>query len=96
MPQINSIVEQLAAWLSAQTFAPALREVTTVDLLPAAAYPQVAVLADEESFGPGDCDVTAALRLRLAHAAGRPESAPAAVRSLGHQVVAHDREPARA
>lgn len=88
MPLINTVVEQLAGWLSAQAITPPLREVTTVDLLPATAYPQVAVLADEESFGPGCGDVTAALRLRVAHAAGRPESAQATVRSLAHQVRA--------
>ena len=85
MPAINDIVERMIDWLGQQQLTPAPREITPVGLLPAAAYPQVAVLVEGEEFAPGDASVTAELTLRVAHALGRPADAQAAVRDLAHQ-----------
>lgn len=86
MPVINDILQRLTAWLGAQQFDPAPREIATTTLLPAAAYPQLAVLAREERFAPGKDDGTADLVIRVSCAAGRPADAVGQVRSLAHQV----------
>jgi hypothetical protein len=85
---INDIVQSLITWLAAAELAPKPREITSVGTLPAAAYPQIAVLADEEEFSPGDAEVTASLRVRVACAAGRPVEAIASSRELAHQLRA--------
>jgi hypothetical protein len=83
---ITMVVERLADRLRNESFTPALRCVSTVELIPPAVYPHATILVDEESFGPADSDVTASLRLRVAHAAGRPADAQATVRELAHQL----------
>jgi len=86
MSQINDITSQLAEWLRNESFTPPLRAVSPVELTPPALYPYAVILVDEEAFGPADGDVTAALRLRVAHAAGRPADAQFTVRELAHQL----------
>lgn len=88
MPVINEIVQELIGWFSSVQCTPKLREITSVGVLPAAAYPQLAVLVDEEEFQPGDAEVTAQLTLRVSYAAGRPADALATVRDLAHQLRA--------
>jgi len=88
MPVINDIVQQLIAWLGEQNISPKPREITSVGLLPAAAYPQLAVLVEDEVFSPGDAEVTASLVIRVSYAAGRPADALCSVRDLAHQVRA--------
>jgi hypothetical protein len=86
MPTISDIIERLCASLREEQFTPALRVVSPVELAPPAAYPQLAVLAAGEDFGPGDADVTARLLLRLSCAGGRPADTAAQLRSLSHQL----------
>jgi hypothetical protein len=86
MPVINDIVQSLLSWLAAAELAPRPREITSVGALPAIAYPQAAVLVDDEEFAPGDAEVTANLRVRVACAAGRPAEALASSRDLAHQL----------
>jgi hypothetical protein len=88
MPVINDIVQELIGWFSSVHCLPKLREITSVGALPAAAYPQLAVLVDEEVFAPDDAEVTAQLTLRLSCAAGRPADALATCRDLAHQLRA--------
>jgi len=88
MPVINDIVQELVAWLGSQSLSPKPREITSVGLLPAAAYPQLAVLVEDEVFSPGDTEATAAIALRVAYAGGRPADAMATCRDLAHQVRA--------
>lgn len=88
MPVINDLVQELIGWFSDVQSSPKLREITSVAQLPPAAYPQLAVLVDEEEFAPGDAEVTAQLRLRVSYAAGRPADALATVRDLAHQLRA--------
>jgi len=85
---INDIVQSLIAWLAAAELSPKLREITSVGTLPAAAYPQAAILVDEEEFSLGDAEVTASLRVRVACTAGRPAEAIAGSRELAHQLRA--------
>ena len=88
MPVINEVTQRLISWLDGQPLLPKPRELTSVGLLPAAAYPQLAVLALSEVFSPGDAEVTARLAVRVSYAAGRPADALATVRDLAHQVRA--------
>ena len=86
MPELSTIATRVLTWLGAQTFTPAIRELTQDASLPPAAYPQVAVIVDEERFTPGADDVTARLRLRVRNAAGRRADALATARSLARQL----------
>lgn len=86
MPVINDIVQELIAWLAGQPLSPKPREITSVGLLPAVAYPQLAVLVEDEVFSPSDAEATAILSLRVAYAGGRPADAMATCRDLAHQV----------
>ena len=86
MPVINDIVQELVAWLGTKSLHPQPREITSVGLLPASAYPQLAVLVEDEVFSPGDTEATAILNLRVAYAGGRPADAMASCRDLAHQV----------
>ena len=88
MPVISDVIQRLTAWLAGQPFDPMPREIATSTLLPAAAYPQLAVLVREERFMPGDGETTAELAIRVSCAAGRPPDAVGQVRSLAHQVRA--------
>jgi len=88
VPVIADIIQQLTAWLGSQQFDPAAREIASSTLLPATAYPQLAVLVREERFAPGREDATADLVIRVSCAAGRPADAIGHVRSLAHQVRA--------
>jgi hypothetical protein len=81
----NTILEALAAWLAAQQFNPAVREVAVCPVLPPAACPQLALYCDSEKLARGT-DSTLALRIKASCAAGRPADAQSAARDLAQQV----------
>jgi hypothetical protein len=86
MPVITEVLQRLTDWLGAQQLEPQPREIAMSTLLPAAAYPQLAVLVREERYAPGRDDVTAELVIRVSCAAGRPTEALRQVRQLAHQL----------
>jgi len=86
MADLGGIATRVLTWLGSQSFTPAIRELTQDASLPPAAYPQVAVIVDEERFTPGADDVTARLRLRVKNAAGRRADSLAGVRGLARQL----------
>ncbi len=83
---ISEVIDQLTAWLGAQMFTPAVREISNTGLGPPSMYPHIAVVPLSEEFHPGQAEVTARLNLKLSASAGRPRDALATVRSLAHQI----------
>jgi len=86
MATINTVVQSMVDWIKAQQLSPQPREVVSVDALPPAAYPQVAVVViDERETGqPGT--FTATLAVTVSHALGRPAEAQSTARDLAHQL----------
>jgi len=83
MTPCNTIINRLAAWLAAQNFSPPLREIALAPTKPSA-YPHLLISASGEQFAPTPQDATLRLRLRLAHASGRPDDALSGLRELAH------------
>jgi hypothetical protein len=73
---IDLILDQLVTWLSAQSFTPAIRELSLAPLLPAASYPQLAVVLESEEFGAGTATVSG-ITPGSAHAGGWPGASEA-------------------
>ena len=86
MPIINDALSALTEWIALQSINPPLREISFAAMLPAAAYPQLAVQTREEVFAPHSQDTTAFVTLRIACSAGRPLDAWITLRSLAHQL----------
>jgi hypothetical protein len=74
---IDLLLEHLVSWLGAQSFSPAIREVTLAPLLPAASYPQLAVVLESEEFGAGSAALNS-----LAPGAGHSGGWPGATEAL--------------
>jgi hypothetical protein len=85
MTPANTIITRLAGWLAAQSFSPPLREIALAPATPSA-YPHLLLSASGEQFGPTPQDATLSLRLRLAHASGRPDDALSGLRELAHSL----------
>lgn len=86
MATINKVVQTMVDWIKDQQLSPQPREVVSVDALPPAAFPQVAVVAlDEREAGqPGSFSAT--LAVTVSHALGRPAEAQSTARDLAHQL----------
>ncbi len=86
MPGLNEVIDGICGWLRGTEFTPAVREVAAVELLPAAAYPRVLVLAGDEEPAVGGAGTRARATVVVSHAGGRPAIAREEVRDLAFQV----------